>query len=229
MALSRSAPTPRISRFRAIGSRPSGCACRPFNTRRANCLASIRCASNWVACWIQVDEVVSKNAQWNSATYGVSQRSAVLGFRPAAQRFGQRDLCRPYPTASGSLRQLAARLGLADRMAASSKPIFPKPSATAKTCASTGRPHLPERRGNRASPGRRRVPSNLEDFARRGDDVPRQPSPPTIKQVNQPDILRVSITHRSPTFPIDKHDKIMYIMLQHVDCDVTGPFFCRIG
>ena len=164
---------------------------------------------------IQVNEVVSKNAQRNSGAYGGSQRSAVLGLRPAEQRFGQRGLCRPYPTASGSLRQLAARLGLADRQWRRVPGRFsPNPRRQPRRTHPAGRPHLPEQRGNRASPGRRRVPSNLEDFARRGDDVPRQPSLPTIKQVNQPHILRVPITHRSPTFPIDKHDKIMYIMLQ---------------
>ena len=168
MALSRSAPTPRISRFRAIGSRPSGCSCRPFNTRHANCLAH----QLKLLLGIQVNEVVSKNAQRNSGAYGGSQRSAVLGLRPAEQRFGQRGLCRPYPTASGSLRQLAARLGLADRQS--------------------------RRVPSRFSPNPRRQPGRAH----------------TTAHTYQSDVETV---------------QIMYIMLQYFDCDVIGPFFCRIG
>ena len=161
---------------------------------------------------------------YHSPRWGAREKVTCVTLRSRRRRcsscflLDSEQLLQNLPTWSGRLT-----------MAASSKPIFPKPSATAKTCASTGRPHLPERRGNRASLERRRVPSNLKDFARRGDDVPRQPSLPTIKQMNQPHILRVAITHRSPTFPIDKHGQIMYIMLQYFDCDVIGPFFCRIG
>src|SRR5260370_1006071 len=87
-----------------------------------------------------------------------SQRFTLLGLRPAAQRFGQRRVRLPHPAASGSLRRLAARSGLADRQRRRVQRRFSQSPWRQPACAHPpGRPHLSERRGNRASPRRRRI------------------------------------------------------------------------
>src|SRR2546426_7469283 len=86
------------------------------------------------------------------------QRPVVLGFCAAAQRFRERRFRFPHSTASGSLRYLAPRSGLADRQRWRVQGGFPQGPRGQSACAHPARPaHLAKRRGNRSPPRRRRV------------------------------------------------------------------------